>query len=216
MEATLLQRMFDQDLVVLEAELTGHFPLRSGKHSKKFFQLALLARKPIRLRRYCRALALELADYGPDVVIGPAKGAIGMADEIAAALAELGVGEPDALYAEKARFDKEKGIWVADESSKTFKVLRGFGRFIEGRRVCVVEDALSTGGSCGGVAMATREVGGEVKVLGVLLQRGEIRVEGLEGVPTHACRRRIVDDSDPSACQECLAGIPLTPIPGKS
>lgn len=216
MDESWLYGRFDQDLIELKAELTGHFPLRSGKHSKKFFQLALFARKPLRLRRYCRALAIEIADYKPEVVIGPAKGAIAMADEIAAALAELGAGEPDALYAEKARLDEKSGLWVADESTKTFKVLRGFGQFIEDRRVCVVEDALSTGGSCGSVAQAACEVGGQVVVLGVLLQRGEIRVDGLDGVATHVFRRRITDDCDPDDCVECRAGIPMTPIPGKS
>lgn len=208
-----LELQFDKDIIELGAHLRGHFPMRSGRCSDEFFQLAAFTRKPLRLRRYCRVLAAALADYRPAVVIGPAKGAIAIADEIAAALAELGAGEPDALYAEKASL--KDGVWVADESSKTFKVLRGFGRFIEGQKVCVVEDALSTGGSCGKVADAVREVGGEVVAYGVLLQRGEVRV-GLGDTPVHVFRRRIARDWDPPECPLHRQGVPLTPIPGKN
>ncbi len=50
--------MTDQEIItVLEeskAHLTGHFQLRSGKHSNRFFQAALLLQYPDKAELVCR------------------------------------------------------------------------------------------------------------------------------------------------------------------
>lgn len=209
---------FDKDLLETGARLKGHFKLRSGRCGDEFFQIAMLARKPLRLRRACRTLVEGIRRQGissPDVVVGPATGGIAVAQEIAAAYAELGHGEPDAVYAERARYDADTRSWRADPAADVFRMLRGFDRFVADRRVLIVEDALTTGGSCGRVAACVRELNGRVQAVAVLVQRGEVRVAELEGVPLVVHRRFHVSDWDPADCPMCARGEPFTPIPGK-
>lgn len=221
-ESYLYER-FDRDLLETGARLKGHFKLRSGRCGADFFQIAMLARKPLRLRRACRNLAQQIVagmdQEEPEVVVGPALGGISIAHEVAAALAEMGFGEPDALYAQKARFDQGKGIWVPDETSETFRLLRGFDRFVPHKRILVVEDALTTGGSCGRVTTCLRELEANVVAVATVVQRGEVRVPELNGVPIIAFRRLQVEDWDPADCPQREADgshLPYTPIPGKN
>lgn len=220
-ESYLYER-FDRDLLETGAWLKGHFKLRSGRCSADFFQIAMLGRKPLRLRRACRNLVQKIVaemDREPEVVVGPALGGISIAHEVAAALAEMGFGEPDAFYAQKARFDKEKGIWLADDSSETFRLLRGFDRFVPGKRTLVVEDALTTGGSCGRVTACLRDLDANVTSIGTVLQRGEVRVPELAGLTVTAFRRLQIDDCAPADCQQRDQDgnhLPYTPIPGKN
>lgn len=218
-----LYECFDRDLLETGAWLKGHFKLRSGRCGADFFQIAMLARKPLRLRRACRNLVQQIVAgmdlEEPEVVVGPALGGIAIAHEVAAALAEMGFGEPDALYAQKARFDEAKGFWVPDETSETFRMLRGFDRFVPGKRVLVVEDALTTGGSCGRVTTCLRELEANVVAVGTVVQRGEVRVPELAGLTVTAFRRLQIDDWEPADCpQRDAAGnhLPYTPIPGKN
>ena len=208
-----------RDLDEVGGHLRGHFKLRSGRCSNQFFKFAMLGRRPLRLRYYAVALAFELDRYHPQVVIAVAKGGIAIGQEVAGRLSVLQRGgEPpiESLYAEKARFDEVKGVWLADESSEQLRLLRGFDALVADRTVGIIEDAVTTGGSSGRLAAHVRELGGEVVVLGTLLQRGEIRSEHLAGVPVEAVCRATVDDWDLAECPMHARGEPYTPIPGKN
>ena len=68
-----------QDQIVKELQdagalLTGHFKLRSGKHSNRFFQCALVFEDPARGERLCTELARRMTEQGikADTVISPA------------------------------------------------------------------------------------------------------------------------------------------------
>ncbi len=217
----------DRDLERTGAHLTGHFRLRSGRCSAHFYQFARLGLMDApRLRYWSAVLGERLQNHRVDAVVGVAKGGIVPGHEAAVRIAEmqacLRVGErppqPLSAYAEKARYDAEKGVWVADESSEELRLLRGFAQAVRGKRVAIVEDAVTTGGSAGRLARHIREVGGTVAVVGMLLQRGEIRDEALATVPIIAVVRKHVDDHEPDACPQRAADgthLPYTPIPGK-
>ena len=57
--------MTEQEIIKVfedsKALLTGHFQLRSGKHSNRFFQAALLLQYPDRAELLCRELAKKFA-----------------------------------------------------------------------------------------------------------------------------------------------------------
>ena len=66
------------------ALLDGHFLLRSGLHSRQYFQCALVLQWPGHAERLCAALAARLPSA--DVVISPAMGGLFVGHEVARAL----------------------------------------------------------------------------------------------------------------------------------
>src|SRR2546429_191508 len=59
-----------------DALLDGHFVLRSGLHSRQFFQCAILLQHTTIAARICAALAEKLSAYQADSVISPALGGL--------------------------------------------------------------------------------------------------------------------------------------------
>src|SRR6188474_921871 len=68
------------------ALLDGHFLLRSGLHSRQFFQCAQLLKDTPVAARVCGALAELVRDVGAEIVISPALGGIIVGHEVARAL----------------------------------------------------------------------------------------------------------------------------------
>ena len=65
------------------ALLHGHFLLRSGLHSREFFQCALLLQDAPIGARVCGMLAEKLSAYDAETVISPAVGGIIVGQEVA-------------------------------------------------------------------------------------------------------------------------------------
>ena len=82
--------MTEQEIIkILEdsgALLTGHFQLRSGLHSSRFFQAALLLQYPDKAETVCRFLADQFRGQGIETVISPAVGGLIVGQEVARAL----------------------------------------------------------------------------------------------------------------------------------
>jgi orotate phosphoribosyltransferase len=68
------------------ALLDGHFILRSGLHSRQFFQCALLLQHTDIATRVCGQLAGKLQDLACDTVISPALGGIIVGQEVGRSL----------------------------------------------------------------------------------------------------------------------------------
>jgi len=135
------------------ALLNGHFELRSGLHSNRFFQCALLLQYPRIAGQLCEALVekmkQELQDLEVDTVIAPAMGGITIGHDVARA---LGV-----------RF-----IFVEKENNAL--VLRRF-KISEGERFVVAEDVVTRGGRVQETVDIVKAHGGEVKAIGILVNR---------------------------------------------
>ena len=99
--------MTDQEIIKAfqdaGALLDGHFVLRSGLHSNKFFQAALLFRFPDIAEKLCRTLAERMKGLGATTVISPAVGGILVGQELARA---LGI---QAIFADKEKV--KKSLW---------------------------------------------------------------------------------------------------------
>ncbi|WP_409347322.1 orotate phosphoribosyltransferase [Paenibacillus sp. MBLB4367] len=108
------------------AHLTGTFTLRSGQQSDNYFDKYRFEANPAVLRQVAERLR-ALIPAGTEVLAGLEMGGI----PIATALS-LESGVPAAFVRKKA---KEYG---------TCKLAEGFD--VEGRRVCVIEDVVTTGG----------------------------------------------------------------------
>jgi len=132
------------------ALLDGHFVLRSGLHSRQFFQCALLLQHTRIAADVCARLANKLADFECDAVISPALGGIIVGQEVGRALGKRHI------FAEK-----EAGGLV---------LRRGF-EIGPGERFIVAEDVVTRGGRVQQTLDIVRERGGVVAAIGVIVDR---------------------------------------------
>src|ERR1700744_3475024 len=132
------------------ALLEGHFVLRSGLHSRQFFQCALaLQRMPI-VEKLGGALAAKVATLGVATVISPGLGGLGMWQEVAR---QLG-----------ARF-----IFVEKEEGKL--VLRRGFKITPGEKMLIVEDVVTKGGRVQETLDIVRAHNGDVVSVAVIVDR---------------------------------------------
>ena len=166
----------EQLLKASGALLEGHFLLTSGRHSQFYVEKFRLLEQPRVTSQLCGEIARRFANDNIECVIGPVTGGIILAFEVAR---HIGCR---AVYAERG------------DNGQGFVFRRGF-QLKPGERVLVVEDIVTTGGSVLQVVDATREAGGDVIGVGLLVDRsggnadfGSDRVEPLLQLsfPTYA------------------------------
>ena len=132
------------------ALLDGHFVLRSGLHSRQFFQCALLLQHTEVAARVCLQLADKLRDLACDAVISPALGGIIVGQEVGRSLGKRHI------FAEK-----EAGGLV---------LRRGF-EIAPNERFIVAEDVVTRGGRVQETIDIVRQHGGVVTGVGVIVDR---------------------------------------------
>ncbi len=144
-----------QDLLALfrqtGALLDGHFVLRSGLHSRQFFQCALLLQHTGIAAEVCGQLADKLRDIPADAVISPALGGIVVGQEVGRSLGKRHI------FAEK----NDAGGLV---------LRRGF-QIAPGERFIVAEDVVTRGGRVQETVDIVRQHGGVVAAVGVIVDR---------------------------------------------
>src|SRR5438067_4365474 len=120
-----------EDLLVLFREtgalLNGHFILRSGLHSRQYFQCALLLQRTDIAARVCGWLADKLREFDCDAVISPALGGIIVGQEVARSLGKphIFVEKEDGKLVLRRGFEissKEKVIVVEDVVTRACRV----------------------------------------------------------------------------------------------
>lgn len=143
-----------EDLLVLfrrtGALLDGHFVLRSGLHSRQYFQCALLLQHTDVAADVCARLAEKLRAYPCDTVISPAMGGIVVGQEVGRSLGK-------------------RHIFVEKESG-SLVLRRGFV-INPGERLIVAEDVVTRGGRVQETIDIVRTHGGTVVAVGVLVDR---------------------------------------------
>src|SRR5437667_5783778 len=107
------------------ALLDGHFILRSGLHSREYFQCAILLQHTDIATKVCGWLADKLREFDCDTVISPALGGIIVGQEVARSLGK-------------------RHIFVEKEDGKL--VLRRGFEISSKEKFIVVEDVVTRGG----------------------------------------------------------------------
>lgn len=132
------------------ALLDGHFVLRSGLHSRQFFQCALLLQHTRIAADVCARLAHKLGDIECDAVISPALGGIVVGQEMGRALGKRHIF-----------VEKEAGGLV---------LRRGF-KIGPDERFIVAEDVVTRGGRVQETVEIVRAHGGVVAAVAVIVDR---------------------------------------------
>ncbi len=169
------------------ALLDGHFLLRSGLHSNRYFQAALALQHTKLAAELCSALAAKAAGLGAETVISPAIGGIVVGQEVGRA---LGIR---AIFAEK---NDQGGLLLR----------RGFS-VRPGEKILVAEDVVTKGGRVQQTIDLVREFGAEVVGVAVIVDRSRGSVQF--GVPTFSLIELDLATFAPEQCPMCEKGMPV-------
>lgn len=187
----ILTELEDSDFVnhILKSEealLEGHFQLTSGKHSGQYIEKIKLLQNPEATHDICKRMAERLADYEFDCVVGPAYGGIVLAFQTALVMHKS--------FIFTQRKDGEMSIRSGFDLSKL-------------KKVAVIEDILSTGGSINEVLACLKENNIEVAVIGVLVDRSGGKLQFPAPLESLLCLEIPAWEADD--CELCKQGIPL-------
>jgi orotate phosphoribosyltransferase len=130
--------------------LDGHFVLRSGLHSRQFFQCALLLQHTGIAADVCGRLADKLRAFECDAVISPALGGIVVGQEVGRALGKRHI--------------------FAEKDAGGLVLRRGF-QIAPNERFVVAEDVVTRGGRVQETVDIVRQHGGVVAAIGVIVDR---------------------------------------------
>ena len=169
------------------ALLRGHFILRSGLHSREFFQCALLLQDARLAAKVCGFLAGSLASYGAQTVVSPAVGGIVVGQEVAR---HLGL----------------RHIFVEKDGQGGLVLRRGF-TIAAGERLVVAEDVVTRGGRVAETLEIVRSHGGIVLAVGAIVDRSGGALPDF-GCPFHALVRMTPETFPPDRLPADLAAMP--------
>lgn len=147
------------------ALLHGHFVLRSGLHSREFFQCALLLQDAVVAERVCGMLADLLRQYDAETVVSPAVGGIVVGQEV-------------------ARHLRKRHIFVEKDGEGGLVLRRGFV-IRPGEKIVVAEDVVTRGGRVQETIDIIRAAGGEVLAAGSIVDRSGGQLPDF-GCPFHS------------------------------
>ncbi|MSR67178.1 MAG: orotate phosphoribosyltransferase [Pedosphaera sp.] len=169
------------------ALLEGHFVLRSGLHSRQFFQCALALQQMPIVEKIGAALANQTRHLDASTVIAPAIGGLVIGQEVAR---QLGLRF---IFAEK-----EEGKLI---------MRRGF-QIAPGEKILIIEDVVTKGGRVQETIEIVRSRQGEVVGVGMVVNRSNGAVN--LGVPTFSLLAMKVETFSPDNLPPDLTAIPAT------
>lgn len=167
------------------ALLEGHFLLRSGLHSRQFFQCALALQQMPIVEKLGKALADKMKHLGATTVIAPAMGGLVIGQEVAR---QLGL-----------RF-----IFVEKEDGKL--VLRRGFKIAKGEKILVIEDVVTKGGRVQETMDIVRAHEGDILGVGMVVDRSNGGVN--LGIPLVSLIALNVEAFEADKLPPDLAGTP--------
>ncbi len=184
----IMQRLSNAGAVLLDY----HFVYKSQKHGSGYINMDPIF-PDVSLIASMAALMVRPFESEFDTVAGPATGGVVLA--FAAASQTPGV--------------RPAAVW-ADKDGDEFRFERaGFVDHLIGKRVLIVEDLLTTGGSVAKVAAEVERHGGFVIGVSTIVNRGGVTARQL-GVPyLEALANVSFEAVDASECPLCDAGVPI-------
>lgn len=180
----------------------SHFVGTSGLHFDTYVNKDALYPHTAETSAVCRLFAEKYKDQNIEVVVGPAVGGIILSQWTAHHLSELMGNEVLSIYTEK----------TPDEDQI---LKRGYDQRVKGKRILVVEDNVTTGGSMMKTVRAVQAGGGEIVGACVMVNRSpeEVNSEAL-GIPFDSLCVYPVAHYSAEECPLCKSGVPINTTVG--
>ena len=152
------------------------------------------------LRPFADDLANRISGYGVDAICGPLTGGALLAGMIAERL------ELEFLFAER-RVTGRAGIFPVD-----YRIAAALRDQVKGRRVAIVDDAVSAGSAVRGTHADLVALGGVPVMIGALLVMGPgaAAFAAEKGIPLERLADLPTAIWPPAECPMCAVGTPLT------
>lgn len=177
-----------------------HFVLTSGRHTNSYIRKDRLYPHVDLTAKIARAMAEKAAGHKIEAVVGPALCGIVLSTWVAYYLSKIYKKRVLSLFTEK-----DYGTGQVFDVPQVFK--RGYEAWVKGKRVLVVEDLTTTGGSVGKVVEQVRKAGGKVAAVCVMVNRNPGTVNRrMMGAPFYALADFAVADYEADKCPFCQMG----------
>lgn len=179
----------------------SHIVYTSGRHGSAYVNKDALYPYPNLLSGVCTSFARYFDSFNIDVVAAPAIGGVALSQWTAYHLSSPGT-QVLSVYAEK-------------QADSSFIFRRGYDRLLNGKRILVLEDIVTTGRSLKAVIDAVAAAGGTVAGAGAICNRGGITADVLGTPILHALADLPLDSWSAEECPLCLANVPINVNVGK-
>lgn len=175
----------------------SHVVLTTGRHSDKYLNLDSLMPHTKESSQMGEIFAEKYKNTDIDVVAGPAVGGIILSQWVAYHLSKLKGTEILSVFAEK-------------DENKNQVISRGFDKLIKGKKVLVVEDFTTTGGSVKSAAESVKAAGGDIVEICVIVNRepAKVNTETI-GYPFTSLEVLKVDSWTEEECPMCKKNVPI-------
>ncbi len=175
----------------------SHFVYVSGKHAPMYVNKDYVYIHTEYVSRIAEIIAEKYKDVEVDVVAGPSIGGIILSQWTAHHLSKLKGKEILSVYTEK-------------QPDKNQIFTRGYGAFVKGKKVLVVEDIVTTGGSVKKVIDSVLAEGGKVVAACAMVNKDPLHINPESmGVPFGYLTVLGMDVWDEKDCPLCRSGVPI-------
>lgn len=180
----------------------SHIVYTSGKHGSVYVNKDALYPHTELSSKVGEMFAQGNKNLDVDVVVAPALGGIILSQWTAYHISKLKGKEIFGIYTEK-------------DSEKNQVFTRGYVKFITGKKVLVIEDLTTTGGSVLKVVNSVRAAGGTVVAVSVMVNRNPEMVNAsMMGAPFNALGVLKAEAFDEAVCPLCKKGVPINTTVG--
>jgi orotate phosphoribosyltransferase len=173
-----------------------HFVGTSGLHFDTYVNKDFLYPHTAETSRICELYAEKYKDSLVEVIVGPALGGIVLSQWVASHLSKMTGREVLAIYTEK----NEQGDQV---------FTRGYDSYVKGKKVLVVEDIITTGGSILKSIKSVQSAGGEVVGACALINKNENLDKDIFGVRFESLAELFIPTYEKESCPFCKNNIPI-------
>ena len=180
-----------------------HIVYTSGKHGETYLNKDAIYPHTRDISQLCEEIAERNKDKGIEVVAAPALGGIILSQWTAYHLTALTRKEVLGVYTEKT-----------PDKNQIFT--RGYDKLVKGKKVLIVEDITTTGGSVMKVVASVKTAGGEVVCVCVLANRNPYEINSKTlGIPYQSLAEIRMQAWDEKECPLCQKGVPINTTVGK-